>query len=159
MTLVSIGRNACAALAICFGLTALPLQGTAGESWVGSLRIKDAWSRQTPKGAPVGVGYMTIENAGDAADRLLAVACGCADMSEIHATKNDGGVMQMVELSDGLEIPAKAAIKFAPGGLHLMFIGLKAPFAVGETVEARLIFERAGAVDVELDVRGLRRSQ
>src|SRR5919108_3907020 len=43
------------------------LSGAAAEDvTAGSISIKDAWSRATPEGANVGVGYLTITNDGDA---------------------------------------------------------------------------------------------
>jgi copper(I)-binding protein len=39
-------------------------------------------------------------------------------------------------------------VVFAPGGLHVMFIGLKAAVTPGQMITARLTFEKAGAVDV-----------
>ena len=50
----------------------LPGLANAEEAKAGSISVKDAWSRATPEGANVGVGYLTITNDGDAPDRLVA---------------------------------------------------------------------------------------
>ncbi|MDP5359854.1 MAG: copper chaperone PCu(A)C, partial [Paracoccaceae bacterium] len=40
-------------------------------------------------------------------------------------------------------------VQLAPGGLHVMFMGLGGdPFEVGETFPATLVFEKAGEVEV-----------
>lgn len=122
----------------------------------GDLVLKAPYSRATPKTARVGAGYIAIENAGAEADRLLAVECACAEFAQVHTMEMTGGVMQMRHLSDGLPIPAGATVKLEPGGRHLMFINLKAPFVAGETVAAMLTFERTGAVEVAFEVRPLR---
>lgn len=60
--------------------------------------------------------------------------------------------MKMRELADGLEIPAGETVVLAPGGFHIMFMGLKQAFVEGETVAVTLTFEKAGSVEVLLPV-------
>ena len=43
--------------------------------------------------------------------------------------KMDGNIMRMRELEKGIEIPPGATVELKPGGFHIMFMGLKAPFA------------------------------
>jgi copper(I)-binding protein len=64
----------------------------------------------------------------------------------------DDGVMRM-RAADTLTIPAGGALSLAPGGMHLMFYDVSAPFVAGESVDVRLRFARAGEVDVTLPVR------
>lgn len=147
-------KFAFAAAALAAALSTLP--AAAADVAAGDLRIASAWSRATPPSAPTGAGFLEIKNVGDADDRLLAVDCACAELSQVHEMKMEGGVMQMRELADGLPIPAGATVELAPGGNHLMFIHLKAPFKEGEAFTATLTFERAGKVEVPFDVTGLR---
>ena len=48
----------------------LPVVARAADG----ITVTDALSRATPAGAPTGVGYMTITNAGDAGDRLVSAS-------------------------------------------------------------------------------------
>ncbi|RWX20771.1 copper chaperone PCu(A)C, partial [Rhizobium leguminosarum] len=43
-------------------------------------------------------------------------------------------------------------VKLEPGNLHLMFQKVKTPFKQGDTVPVTLTFERAGKVDLVLQV-------
>jgi copper(I)-binding protein len=63
-----------------------------------------------------------------------------------------GDVMKMRHLADGLEIPAGETVVLAPGGFHIMFMGLKQAFVEGKTVAVTLTFEKAGSVEVLLPV-------
>jgi len=45
---------------------------SAGDYKAGSLDISDPWSRTTPKGSSVAVGYMKIKNSGTTPDRLIS---------------------------------------------------------------------------------------
>ena len=56
----------------------------------------------------------------------------------------------------GLFDHAQKAVKLEPGGLHVMFMGIKAPFKEGESFPATLNFEKAGAVDVQFNVEAFR---
>jgi copper(I)-binding protein len=67
----------------------------------------------------------------------------------------DGNVMKMRELEKGLEIPAGATVMLKPGSFHIMFVGLKAPFAKDTKVPVTLVFEKAGSLDIELAVEAL----
>lgn len=145
-----------AAAAAALAALALTLPAAASDYKIGAIEIEDAWSRATPKLAPTGAGFMKIENEGAAPDRLLAAACDCAEFVEIHQMKNDGGVMKMQEVEAGIVIPAGDEVVLKPGGYHIMFINLKRPFSVGDKVRTTLTFERAGKIDVDLDVQPLR---
>ena len=46
----------------------------------------------------------------------------------------------------------EATVTLAPGGLHLMLMGLKAPLVEGETVPVTLTFANAGTVEIGLSV-------
>ena len=76
----------------------------AKDYTAGSLKIEQPWARATPKGAPVGGGYLTITNTGTAPDRLLGGSVSVSSGFEIHEMAMDNGVMKMRMLSQGLEI-------------------------------------------------------
>ncbi|PWE78454.1 hypothetical protein XF30_18615 [Bradyrhizobium sp. SUTN9-2] len=121
----------------------------------GDLVISQAWSRATPGGAKVAGGYLTIENKGSAADRLVSVSADIAGKAEIHEMAMDNGVMKMRALDKGLAIEPGKTVKLAPGGNHLMLQELKGPFKQGDKVPVTLQFEKAGKVTVALDVQGV----
>ena len=137
-----------AAAALTFSFAA---PASADPVKAGDLTIDHAWARATPKGAAVGAAYLTIHNDGASADRLTAISVDFA-AAQIHEMKTSNGVMQMREVSDGLEIPAKATVTLAPSGYHVMFVGLKHPLAKGDTVQATLTFAHAGEVKVAVPV-------
>jgi len=59
--------------------------------------------------------------------------------------------MRMREMQ-GLELPAGKTVMLAPGGLHLMLTGLKAPLKLGDKLALKLRFEKAGEVEVTVNV-------
>ena len=93
----------------------------------GNLVLDHAWARATPGGAKVGGGYVTIENNGTAADRLVGGSSPAAGKVEVHEMAMDNDVMKMRPVKDGLPIPAGQTVKLEPGGYHIMLMELKLP--------------------------------
>jgi copper(I)-binding protein len=135
------------------GLLAAPAR--ADEVKAGDLVISQAWSRATPNGAKIGGGYLTIENKGPAADRLIGVSAEVAGKVEVHEMAMNNGVMTMRPLDNGLAIDPGKTVKLAPGGYHLMMFDLKTPLKQGDKLPITLEFEKAGKVKVSLDVQGI----
>ncbi len=99
-----------------------------------------------------GVVYLTIKNRGGS-DRLLRATSGICKAVEIHETKTEDGRMTMQMVKDGLEIPGNDAVKFTPGGHHIMLIGLKKSLNVGERFTVLLEFEKSGTKSIESEIR------
>jgi copper(I)-binding protein len=114
--------------------------------------VTDAWAAPTPESVSVSAGYATLTNTQSEDDTLIAVESVRAARAEIHEMTMDDGVMRM-RAAETLIIPAGGAVSLAPGGMHLMFYDVSAPFVAGESVDVRLRFARAGEVDVTLPVR------
>jgi copper(I)-binding protein len=131
------------------------LPAAAHDYTLGSLKIGHPWARATPPTAPSGGGFLTVTNTGSTADRLASASSPAAAQVQIHEMKMDGTIMRMRELENGLEIPPGATVALAPGGYHLMMMGLKGPLTEKTRVPVTLIFDKAGRIDVELVVMAL----
>jgi copper(I)-binding protein len=127
----------------------------AADYKAGALDISDPWSRATPKGASVAAGYMTIKNTGSTPDRLISGSSDVAPKFELHEMKMENGVAKMRLVKGGLEIKPGETIELKPGSFHVMFVGLKKPLSAGDHVKATLVFEKAGTVNVDYDVRAM----
>jgi copper(I)-binding protein len=147
---MTIANNRMCGLLLALG--GLVLACAAMPAAADDIIIRQAWARATPKGAQVAGGYLTIENHGVTADRLISAAAPVSTKVEIHEMTTLDGIMMMRPVEDGLAIPPGAAVNLAPGGNHLMFIGLSEPFHEGGHIAAALMFEKAGKIDVSFDV-------
>ena len=122
----------------------------AHEYQAGGVTIGHPHARPTAPGQPTGGGYMMFVNKGPA-DRLLSASAPVASSVQLHSMQMEGDVMRMREV-DAIDLPAGKTVELKPGGLHLMFVGLKAPFAPGQKIPVKLRFEKAGEVTVEMSV-------
>ena len=115
--------------------------------------VSDAWVRPPMgSGQPAG-GYMIITNPGGQADALVGVSSPVATSVEIHETTTDASGMTGMHPVDRLDVPAGGSVTLQPGGYHLMLMGVTQPLAVGTTVELDLVFEYAGDVTIQAEVR------
>jgi copper(I)-binding protein len=133
----------------------LAASARAEDVRAGDLVITQAWSRATPGGAKIGGGYLTIENKGTTADRLIGGSSDIAGKIEVHEMTMKNGVMTMRPVDKGLSIEPGKTVKLAPGGYHLMMFDLKGPLKQGDKLPVTLEFEKAGKVQVPFDVAGV----
>ncbi|MBE0487407.1 copper chaperone PCu(A)C [Marinobacter sp.] len=120
-----------------------------------SIQVNQPWSRPTPPGTPVGVGYLVITNSGDQDVTLIAAESPRAGRVSIHETRMHQGMMRMQPLKDGLTVPAGGSVELKPHSYHLMLEQLAQPLVEGEAIPVRLDFDVAEAMDIELKVRSL----
>jgi copper(I)-binding protein len=139
-----------------FALLATPLAAFAqeDEAACGVISLFDGWARATPEGAPTGAAYGLLVNLGSEEDTLVSVTTDAAEAVELHEMiMGDGDVMQMRPVEGGFTVAPNTYLQLAPGGLHIMLIGLTAPLEAGGTLNMVLTFEKAGEVALTIPVR------
>ena len=119
------------------------------------IQINHPWSRPTPPGTPMGVGYMAITNHSEQAITLVGAETPRAGNVSIHETSMHEGVMRMQPVDGGLLIPAGKTVELKPHSYHLMLERLPEPLVEGEKVLVRLDFDGAEDLNIELMVRPL----
>ena len=144
-------RSAWMACTLVAAAAALPIPGFAEEYQLDTLRIDHALARATPPGAKTGIVFFTVDNAGDAADRLLHASTPIAAGVALHQMVLDGGMMRMRAVPS-IEIRPGGRLELQPGGYHLMLLDLKQPLKVGEKFPLTLTFAQGGAVTVSVQV-------
>jgi len=121
-----------------------------------AITVGNAWARATAPGQKAAGAYMELTSPADAA--LVGVETPVAARAELHLMSMDGGVMRMRAV-EKIELPARKAVKLAPGGLHVMLIDIKQPLKTGDKVPLTLTVRGAGAalstIRVEAEVRAV----
>ena len=116
----------------------------------GSVEVTGAWARAsvTKNGAV----YLTLTNKGAEADALTGVTSSVADKVVIHEMAMDGTIMRMRALA-ALPLPVGTSVTAAPGGTHIMLMGLKEPLVAGTSITLRLTFEKAEETEISVPVK------
>ena len=120
---------------------------------VGAIAIGHPYARATVPGQPSGGAYLRLENTG-ADDKLVSIKAQVSQSVELHTSSMDGDVMRMRQV-DAIDVPANKAVVLAPGGMHIMLVGLKAPLKEGDRFPMTLKFEKAGEVVVDVVVQAV----
>lgn len=132
-------------------VSAMVVVATATLAQQNGIQIENAWSRPAMQGR-VGVVYLTIVDHG-AADRLTGVSSPIAERAELHESFSEGGMAKMRPVASLTLDQSKPAV-LAPGGYHIMLMGLKQPLKQGEAFPITLTFANAGEVTSQVTVQG-----
>lgn len=133
--------------------TTMTADTTAEEATTaGEIVVEGAWARTSPMESTMGAAYMTITSPID--DELVSASVDTAIAMEtqIHETvENDAGEMAMQEV-ESIPVVAGEALELAPGGYHVMMMGLAAPLEVGTTIDVTLTMKSGATVVVTAEV-------
>lgn len=130
------------------------LIGTAAfaQASLNDLSFEEPWIRGSVPGQKNGAGYLVITNQGDQPMALISAESDSADRIELHTIVREGGVAKMREVKE-VPVPANGSVTLKPGGYHVMFIGLNAPFKTGQTVPVTLNFANGQSTDITFNVK------
>ncbi len=140
---------AAALLAIC--LTSL----ASAAGMADSVAVEDAHVRQMPPAAPNSAAFLTVINTSATPIRLTGARSDVAKTVELHDHIHDGDILRMRRI-DGVDIPAGSRAALAPGGKHVMLIGLRQPLKAGAMVELTLQFSDGSEHTVNAPVTPIR---
>lgn len=131
-----------------FFLAILSLALSAGVAAESAVSLNSAWVRALPPTQPNTAAYLTIENAGTEAVEIVSAKAAIAGRVEFHTTREVDGYVRMEQLTT-LKVAAGQSLALAPGGAHLMLLGLTAMPSPGDSV--RLCLTPASGPEVCTD--------
>ena len=117
------------------------------------IALDHVWARPTAGNATTGAAYFTVTNTG-APDSLLGASTPAAAAATVHETINDNGVMKMRPVPS-IPLTAGKPVTLAPGGYHVMLMGLKKPLKAGDSFPLTLTFEHAQPITVTVKVEAM----
>jgi len=117
-----------------------------------SVMVHDPYARAMPPGQPNSGAFMTFKNMDSTSHAVVEAESPVSKVVELHTHVHEGGMMKMRRV-DKIDIPANGETILKPGGLHVMFIGLKHDLKVGQKVPVTLTFEDGSKKAIEADVR------
>lgn len=112
----------------------------------------DAWVRTTDgaKMPDMTALYVNLTNPGSEDISLVGADCGdLAGSVEIHEMVTVDGELMMREAAGGLVVPNESHLHLAPGGPHVMLMGLTRELPAG-SVEVACVLEFDDGLEVEV---------
>ncbi len=121
----------------------------AAPTHADSVKVENAWTRATAPGQRVAGGFMDLTADADMA--LVGGGSAVSNEFELHTMKVENGVMTMRQVRE-IALPKGQTIQLKPGGLHIMFIGLKKQLKEGDVAPVELIVRSADGREQTLRV-------
>lgn len=118
----------------------------------GVVEILSPWSRATQPGQKVAAAYMVLHNTGESPVALVSASTPVARSVVFHDTGVKDGFMQMLPHEGGFAIPPGGEIELAPGGPHLMMVGVARSLRVGKVYPLTLTFSDGATTTVDMVV-------
>jgi hypothetical protein len=138
-------RAACAALLVLAATASAPPKACV-------VRASGGRVARVPPTSVNTAAFLVLHNPGPKALALVKASSPAAEATELHEMTMQDGRARMRPVAR-LEIPAGDSLALAPGGTHVMLIGLKAPLAEGALVPLRLTFSDRTSLDLRLPVQ------
>ena len=114
------------------------------------LEIVHPWCIETSDTAKPVIVSMTVRNAGGRPDKLLSAKTPMATKAELReggaAPDSEGNVIGSVVVT------SHGAVDLKRAGPHIVLSGMKKPLGAYDAFPMTLVFERAGKVEVEVQV-------
>lgn len=106
----------------------------------------EAFIVDTTPGMANAAGYVDLLNEGSTSAALTGVSFGPASQGlaaevQIHTHIMDDGLMRMMQIPEPLVMQPGEGLAMAPGGIHIMLLGLSEPLVAGTVVEVILHLE------------------
>jgi len=152
---VCLKTNLPASLAIlAFLFSLILLSGCTANSAGGTQQgiiVQKAWVDHSEARMNASVISMVLYNRTDLDDKLISVTSDLTDHIAIHGYEFKNGMEVMVPL-DEMSVRSDRTLRFKKGTFHLMLTDLKQPLVVGDKVNLKLTFERAGTLNLVVPV-------
>ncbi len=114
--------------------------------------VMDERVRAVPPGQVNSAAFMILKNNSNENRLLVSAHSNISKAVELHTHIKEGGMMRMRRI-DSIAIKAGSKTILQPGGLHIMFIGLKQGLKAGEKVELKLVFDDNSEIALSVPVK------
>jgi len=118
------------------------------------LEVGDPYVRAVPPGQSNSAAFMSLRNISTEEHALIGAESPAAETVELHTHVEEDGLMRMRRVGR-IVLPAGETTTLAPGGLHVMLIGLKSELTPGQNVELTLIQDDGERLVIQAPVRRL----
>lgn len=142
-------------LALLLLLGSLSTQLMATTDAASSVSVNEPYVRAVPPGQPNSAAFMQLYNSSTAQHSIVKAKSTVSGIVELHTHVKEDGMMKMRQVKQ-IDIPPQSKTTLQPGGLHVMFIGLKSELKPGSKVTFTLIFEDGSKKTIEAPVRKMK---
>ena len=118
------------------------------------LAVEKAYVRGLLPGQSNTAAFMQLHNNGDEPLTLVGASTAMAQRAELHGHRHKNGMMAMYKVEQLTLAPQERA-ELAPGGYHLMLLGVKPALKEGESIMLEWRLSDGASVSFEVPVRSV----
>lgn len=137
---------------ILYFLILVPVMLISSKTFAAGISVEHAYARAVPHGQPNSAAFMVLKNSTGHDRALVEARSNVSKAVELHTHLKEGGMMRMRRV-EKIDIKANSKTVLQPGGLHVMFIGLKQALNVGEHIELELVFDDGEVIKLRVPVK------
>ena len=142
-------------LALLLLLGLLSTQLIAATDAASSVSVDKPYVRAVPPGQPNSAAFMTLSNSSTVKHSIVRAESTVSRIVELHTHVKEDGMMKMRQVKQ-IDISAQGQAILKPGGLHVMFLGLKSELKPGDKVTVTLIFEDGSKKTITAPVKKMK---
>jgi len=150
---VYLARYTAPVLLMLFGMVSI--QAFAASSAADDVHVINPYVRAVPPGQPNSAAFMQLQNKSASQHAIVRAQSPIAQRVELHTHLMEDGMMKMRQIKQ-IDVPAKGKTSLKPGGLHVMFLGLKSALTPGQSVPITLIYEDGSKTTIHAPVRKMK---
>ncbi|GAA4369373.1 copper chaperone PCu(A)C [Paeniglutamicibacter cryotolerans] len=124
---------------------------TATQDEPAPLHVHDAWIKAADGGMTSA--FATLHNESAEPLTLSGASSDIADDIELHEMTGGTGATSMKELPGGITVEPGASVELAPGGLHLMLMGVHEAVKPGQSPVIALELADGSTIPVRFEVK------
>lgn len=128
----------------------------ASAAVAGDLEVEAPWVALAPPGAQATAAFMEWHNNGDEPIDVVSADADGFRSVELHRSINEDGMHRMIR-QERITVPAGGSVSLAPGGYHVMLIGIERQLEEGDVVTIQLTRGDGRRLSVDAPVK--RRAQ
>lgn len=124
----------------------------SNSSYASDVSVMHPHIRAVPHGHPNSAAFMVLKNSSSENRALVKASSKISKAVELHTHVKEGGMMRMRQV-EKISIKANSKTILKPGGLHVMFIGLKQSLKVGDKIDLELEFDDGSSIKLKAPVK------
>ena len=121
---------------------------------IADIEVKGGYLRAVPPGQMMSAAFMQLTNTTDREITIIGGSSPAVKAIELHQHTMVNGVMKMRRIPS-LSIQPASSVMLEPGGLHIMFIGLKGLLTKGDNFSFDLKFQNGQSQTLTLPVKSI----
>jgi periplasmic copper chaperone A len=125
---------------------------TQNELLIEQILVTDAWARPMFGNKKMMSAYMKIINNTNNADEITNIRSSEFIVVDTNKTVIENSISKVVNV-EKIVLPANGVVEFKPGSIHIVLLGPRRMFNIGDSFKLLVTFKKAEAMEINVTIR------